>query len=144
MTDQHPTDTEDALVKMARQANKAIFYRSIAIIAVVLLGVVGWYAASQYTNAQDASRAAKEAAILVRQSALANCEKSVQPGGVRRIIADQIQYQIDQSKSFDAHQFFPNVPPKQLDELLQEQRRQQEKQIHDLLSVNCPALFPLP
>ncbi len=138
------THDVEELAKLARQANKSVFYRTVAMISVALLGVGLVFAAHQYGRAEDAAREASQAAVTVRAAAIQNCQKSLQPGGIRFIIADGLRHQIDQSKTLDYQQFFPNVPPRQLEGLIAHQRQQQEQQIKDLKSVNCVQLYPAP
>lgn len=142
MTDIRPGHTDAEIMRLSRQANQSIFFRTVAVISVTLLGIVGWFSAAQYNKARDAAGAAKEAAAVVRDAAVANCERSVQPGGARYIIASTIQAQIAQSKHFDYHSFFPNVEPKQLHNLIEQQNKQRQSQIDALLNVNCPSQYP--
>lgn len=129
---------------LERQHNRSVFYRTVAIMSVVLLAVTGWFSALQYNKAHDAADAAKGAAEVVRTSALENCRNSAQPGGVRFIIAEQIRQQIQQSDRLNYEQFFPNVPPDELHKLIAAQRERQKKQVQALLNVNCDALYPQP
>lgn len=131
--------TLGALVK---QSSRAVFYRTMALVAIICLGVVGYVAASQYGEAQGAADQAKEAAATVRQAAVENCQRSTQPGGVRYIVATGIRQQIAQSKAVDYHTLFPGLDPKKLHDLLAETQKRQTQEIHDLLTINCATLYP--
>jgi len=132
-----PGHPDAEILRISRRANQTIFFRTLAVVSVVLLGVTGWFSASQYNKTKDAAND-------VRNQALENCQNSVKPGGVRFIIADQIQHQLDQSRSIDYHQFFPNVPPKQLHKVIQHQQQQQKAQIYQLKHPDCESVFPKP
>jgi len=137
-------DEAETLGALVRQSSRAVFYRTMALVAIVLLGVVGFVAASQYSDAKDAAEQAKEAASVVRNAALENCQKSIRPGGVRFIIASGLQQEIAQSKAVDYHQLFPNLDPKQLHDLLDASTTQRKQEVHDLLAIDCAAQFPKP
>lgn len=60
---------------------------------------------------------------------------------IRTILRVQIQRQIDQSLAFESSgqyaQFFPNIPPDQLHQLLEEQRNDQRSDKAKLVNEPC-------
>jgi len=80
----------------------------------------------------------------VHDSQIVACESSLQPGGVRFVVADQIRSQLEQSKHLDYAKFFPGVPQDELKQLLAQSRQRQQQEIHDLLDVDCSAAYPTP
>lgn len=98
---------------------------SFALIALAL------YQVSQLTN-------------KIHESQIAVCEAALKPGGVRYIVAEQIRFQVEQSQNFDYSKFFPNVPQDQLEQLLAAQRERSLAEIHQLLDVDCDAVYPKP
>jgi hypothetical protein len=136
-----PADRND-YAKLVRQANRTVFYRTLSVITTTLLGVGLFFAANQYQGAQDSANEAAKAARVVRAAAVQNCQRSVQPGGVRYIIAAQIRQQMAQASKLDYSTFFPSVPHAQLQKLLDQQRVTQQKQIDALLHVRCRAIYP--
>lgn len=129
---------------MDRQHNRAVFARTVAVVSIILLAVVGWFSALQYNKAQDASDAAAQAAEVVRQAAVDNCQRSVQKGGVRRELANTIQDDIDSSENSDLSAFFPQIPPDQLQALIEKRNDARRARIKHVLSINCEASFPKP
>lgn len=81
---------------------------------------------------------------VIHDSQIQACEASLKPGGVRRVIAQQIQAQLDQAKRLDYSKFFPNVPEDELKQLLAQSRQRRQQEIHDLLDVDCHAIYPKP
>lgn len=139
-----PGHTDEQIVKMARTANKAIFFRTLAVAAIALLGMIGFFSAKQYTSAQHASQRASAAVSAVHATQVSACQKSIQPGGVRAVVAAQIQDQLNQSKHVNYHRFFPNIKPRKLKRLIRRQRASQRREITALLNVNCAALYSAP
>lgn len=78
----------------------------------------------------------------IRQSQIDNCEASKEPGGIRFIVAEQLRLELQQGKTVDYEEFFPNIPPEQLNELLQAQRERAKTEIRQLLDIDCDELYP--
>lgn len=104
-----------------------------ALVLVAAAGVGAEIGSAISGNAQQID--------TIRASAVKACENSLKPGGVRFIVAQQIQQQIKQSQKVDYHKFFPNIPPGQLHALIQRQRAQQYAEVQQLLGVDCAAQF---
>lgn len=141
---QHEADIAVLTTNLIQVASRAVFYRTVAVISVVLLGVGLFFAANQYGRAESASKSAREAAASVHLAQVQACEASLQPGGVRFIIAAQIQQQLAQQKHVNYHKLFPNFDRRRLHDLISRSRVQQRQEIHDLLTVNCQRQFSAP
>lgn len=104
---------------------------SVAFVLVVAIGAAGYFANAQNTD-------------TLREDAVTNCAKITNP--TRAIIANQLQNQVDQSKAFLASgkyaEFFPGIPPAELNALIQKQNQQYEDEIAQLAPLDCGALFP--
>ena len=110
-----------------REHSRLVFARTLAVLAVICLVVVVFVS----NNAAD----------TIRQNQVDACKTSLQPGGIRYIVSSQIQEQIRQSKQLDYARFFPNVPADELHQLIATQNAHRTQQVHDLLDVNCDALY---
>jgi hypothetical protein len=121
-----PTPENEELAKLARTANKAIFYRYMAVISITIAGVVGWFSYQGYLNLHD--------------SQVAACEASLRPpNGVRWIVAQPLIKQEARSATLDIPAIAKKigVPVDQL--LAQQQETKQE--IRGLLGVDCESLY---
>jgi hypothetical protein len=106
------------------------------LAASVLLGALALGGAVGYEVTRNSAQI-----DTVQQAVVKACETSLKPGGVRYILAAQIEQQIVQSSSFDAAQFFPNVPPKTLHRLINAQVKQERREINQLRGINCSAQY---
>jgi len=129
--------TDEEILSMARRANQSVFFRTLSVVSIVLLGVVGFLAA-------DASRDANSAVDSVHSSQVRSCERSVEQDGVRYIVAQGLQKELERQEQVNYHKLFPNIPPAKLHALLHQQRVASKQQIDALLNVNCAAQFPSP
>lgn len=78
----------------------------------------------------------------IRESQIANCELSKKPGGIRYIVAEQLRLELQQGKTVDYEQFFPNIPPDELRALIEAQRERAKTEIRQLLDIDCDELYP--
>lgn len=136
-----PGHTDAEIIRLARRSNRAVFWRTISIISVVLLGVTAYLSA-------NASHDAKTAVNRVQDTQIAGCKASIQPGGVRFIDAQNIARQVVRSDAADinpaavANAF--GISTEQSAALLKEARAEQVDSIHDLLGVECSTGRALP
>lgn len=135
-----PGHTDEEIIRLARQANRGVYFRTLAVVSVVLLGVVGFFAGK-------ASRDAARAVDNVQAVQVAACEASIRPGGVRFIDAQNIARQVVRS---DAARISPDsvarafgIPRDQAAALLKTSRADQVRAINDLLAVECSTGRPV-
>lgn len=126
MSGHTPAQDQVELVKMARQANRSVFWRTLAMLSIAALGVVGYFS---YQGYQDVHNAQVNA-----------CKASLRPpDGVRWIVAQPLIKQQERSATLD----LPAIAKKigvPLDQL-RDQQRETANEIKGLLGVNCEALY---
>lgn len=110
--------------------------------AALLGGSISYGITNAHSDAAAAKKQATERAAVIRESQVGACQSSLEPGGVRFIVAQQIQASVTAAKQVDYHQLFPNIDRKQLHDLIRDDHDRQVQEIHDLLNVNCDALYP--
>ena len=129
-----PGHSDAEIMRLARQANKAVFWRYLSILAVIGLGVVGYLAA-------HASHQAAEVSKTVQKNQIENCKAAISPGGSRYIQAQGIRQDIQRNQlvAINPAQVAASfgITTAQAEALLKDQRHDQLQQIHDLLDVNC-------
>lgn len=102
----------------------------------VVAGAIGLGASVGYGVSHNSNKIG-----TVQQAVVKACEADLAPGGVRYILADQIEQQIQQSQALDYSRFFPSVPPKTLHRLIGAQVKQERTEIAQLRGVDCSAQY---
>lgn len=110
----------------------------IIYIAVIVSSIAILTAITTNNELHQNSKNIKE----LHDAQISNCEAAKRPGGIRYIIAAQIELMLKQSKNFDYSQLFPNYPQDQLKALLAQSRQQQRNEVNQLLDINCAKLYP--
>jgi hypothetical protein len=129
-----PGHTDEQILQLARQANRAVFWRWLSIFAVVGIGIVGFVSSNA---AQDAARALD----AVKANQVTGCEVSLEPGGIRYIQASGIAREIQSSAVFKLNpenvaSAFGLTVEEARQALLQSDQNRRD-QIQDLLGVSC-------
>lgn len=76
----------------------------------------------------------------LRDGLVASCQKNGNP--LRQVVRDILQTDIEQSKSLDYEQFFPNIPPAQLHALIHQENKESKRQLKTIEPLDCAALYP--
>ena len=129
-----PGHTDAQIFAMARQANRAVFWRWLSIFAIIGLGVVGIISAHASSEAQQASED-------VQDTQIAGCRAAIAPGGARYIQADGIQKQENRNTAlnFDKKKVAESfgITVAQLKDAQAREKADAKDQIQDLLNVDC-------
>lgn len=116
-----PGHSNEEILHLARQANRGIFYRYLALVSVLALGIIGVFSYQGYQ--------------AVHNTQVQTCEHSKQPGGVRYILATQIREDLARGQSINLADVAKRlgVPVS----VLTEQRQGEKQEVKDLLGVDC-------
>lgn len=108
-------------------------WRIIIMVTLVLSVIAFFFSAYEYKTAITRDRD-------IKASQIESCTKVGEP--IRTSVIALLQRQIDQSKVFDYHKFFPQIPAETLDQLIQKQREENQALVDQLKSVGtCKSRF---
>lgn len=133
--------SDQEILRLSRQANRSVFFRSVAVGAVLLLGVLGFAAGRASQHANDKASVAAAVALENRRNLVEFCEAQARPpDGASYIQATALLRQVRQTHAIGvpnlARKF--HLPVK----LLKVSLKQQRSQAAHLLHPNCEAQFP--
>jgi hypothetical protein len=113
-------------------------FEAIIATAVILLYIGG---ALLLRESVETSQATDNFATQLRDGLVESCEKNGNP--LREYLASQALEEIAESKSLDYEEFFPNIPPDKLHDLLQAQNESLREALKGPLSpIDCAGLYP--
>lgn len=113
------------------------------ILLVVLFGLVLFSGIRESHNRKEQDAEIADILKTLHDNQIKACQQSLAPGGVRFVVANQIRDKIKQSETTDYSMFFPNVDPETLRKLIEAQTARDRTAVHELLDVDCEALYKL-
>jgi hypothetical protein len=86
------------------------------------------------------TKEARDYSTELRNGLVASCERN--GNTVRAVLQKRIEREIENGERFNYSEFFPNVPPDVLAELIKEQREESRKELKEIEPVDCAAQYP--
>jgi hypothetical protein len=75
----------------------------------------------------------------LREGLIEGCEKN--GNTLREVVRGQLEDEIDQNENLNYEELFPQIPPEQLEQLIETDNEQNRQSIADLAAVDCRALY---
>lgn len=116
--------------------------KAILILVTACAVTIGAGLATYLVQVTDETDSTKTFATELRNGLVASCEKNGNP--LREAVQHQIQREIRQRETVDYSRFFPDVPPAELQLLLDEQTAADRATLREIAPVNCEQLYPKP
>lgn len=104
-------------------------YLTAAITGLLILGLIQVAQTRDFTND-------------LRDGLVKSCDKNGNP--LREAVRKMLREDIEQSRSPLIHRFFPQIPPDELERLIQAGIKTNEATIREIAPVDCASLYPRP
>lgn len=110
----------------------AAFVLSVVLFVAVIAGGI-YFATNESASTRDFSSE-------LRDGLVASCERNGNP--LREAVQKMLRDDIAQSRSPALRRFFPQIPPAELDRLIQAETKANEETIREIAPVDCASLYP--
>jgi hypothetical protein len=109
---------------------------SLVLVVTLAAGVVAGYAYLRSNEIDQNRHFAEE----LRDGLVQTCERNGNP--LRITLAEILHDEIAQSQTADLEKFFPQIPPAELERLVDEENRKRRIRLREIKPLDCAAQYP--